>query len=83
VGLPFAGIWKDHPDLDAVQEHIAEARRHLDAAESDVRHNARNETVPRPITAEQAEVDRLGHLSTRFGTTLQVEGDEVVVWRKL
>jgi hypothetical protein len=33
--VPFAGIWKDHPDLDAVLEHIAEARRHLDAAESE------------------------------------------------
>ena len=32
---PFAGIWKDHPDLDAMLEHIAEARRHLDAAESE------------------------------------------------
>lgn len=29
----FAGIWKDHPDLDAVLEHIAAARRQLDAAE--------------------------------------------------
>jgi hypothetical protein len=34
-GVPCAGIWKDHPDLDAVLEHIAEARRHLDAAESE------------------------------------------------
>ena len=33
--VPFAGIGKDHPDLDAVLEHIAEARRHLDAAESE------------------------------------------------
>jgi len=33
--VPFAGIWKDHPDLDAVLEHIAAARRHLDAAESE------------------------------------------------
>ena len=31
--VPFAGIWKDHPDLDAVLEHIAAARRQLDAAE--------------------------------------------------
>jgi predicted RNase H-like HicB family nuclease len=31
--VPFAGIWQDHPDLDAVLEHIAEARRRLDAAE--------------------------------------------------
>ncbi len=33
--VPFAGIWKDHPDLDTVLEHIAETRRHLDAAESE------------------------------------------------
>jgi predicted RNase H-like HicB family nuclease len=31
--VPFAGIWKDHPDLDAVLEHIAVARRQLDAVE--------------------------------------------------
>jgi hypothetical protein len=52
------------------------------AAFSFVRHNARNETVPRAIVAEQAGVDQLRRLSTRFGTTLQVEGDEVVVWCK-
>jgi hypothetical protein len=33
--LPFAGIWKDHPDLDAVLEHIAEECRQRDAAESE------------------------------------------------
>ena len=33
--VPFAGIWQDHPDLDAVLEHIAAARRTLDAAESE------------------------------------------------
>ena len=34
--VPFAGIWQDHPDLDAMLEHIAEARRHLDEAGSEV-----------------------------------------------
>lgn len=33
--VPFAGIWKDHPDLDAVLEHIAVERRRLDATESE------------------------------------------------
>ena len=33
--VPFAGIWKDHSDLDAVLEHIAAERRQLDAAESE------------------------------------------------
>jgi predicted RNase H-like HicB family nuclease len=31
--VPFAGIWKDHPDLDAVLQHITAERRRLDAAE--------------------------------------------------
>jgi hypothetical protein len=31
--VPFTGIWKDHPDLDAVLEHIAAERHRLDAAE--------------------------------------------------
>ena len=31
--LPFAGIWKDHPDLDAVLQHIAAERRRIDVAE--------------------------------------------------
>jgi predicted RNase H-like HicB family nuclease len=34
--VPFAGIWKDHPDLDAVLEHIAAERRRRDAADSEV-----------------------------------------------
>jgi hypothetical protein len=33
--VPFAGIWKDHPDLDTVLEHIAEERRQRDSAESE------------------------------------------------
>jgi hypothetical protein len=44
--------------------------------------NAQNETVPRPIAAEQAELDHIRHLSTRFSTALEVEGDEVVAWQK-
>ena len=50
------------------------------AAFAFVRHNAQNETVPRPIAAEQAELDQLRRLSTRFSTALRVEGDDVVVW---
>jgi hypothetical protein len=33
--VPFAGIWKDNPELDAVLDHIAAERRRQDAAESD------------------------------------------------
>ncbi len=50
------------------------------AAFSFVRHNAQNETIPRPTAAEQAELDQLRRLSARFATALEVEGDEVVVW---
>lgn len=45
-----------------------------------VRHNAHNETICRPAAAEQEALDKLRQLSARFGTTLQVEGDAVVVW---
>jgi hypothetical protein len=34
--VAFAGIWKDHPDFDAVLRHIAEERRRSDAAEHEV-----------------------------------------------
>lgn len=33
--VPFAGIWKDHPELDMVLEHIAAERRKRDATESE------------------------------------------------
>ena len=71
---------RTHPDWIGLMLHIAvEDAAIVRAAFSFVRHNARNETVPRPIAAEQAEVDPLRRLSARFGTTLQVEGDEMVV----
>ena len=74
---------RKHPDWIGLMVHVAvEDAAIVRAAFSFVRHNSRNETLPRTIAAEQAEVDQLRHLSARFGTTLQVEGDEVVVWRK-
>jgi poly-gamma-glutamate capsule biosynthesis protein CapA/YwtB (metallophosphatase superfamily) len=74
---------RTHPDWIGLMLHVAvEDAAIVRAAFSFVRHNARNETIPRVIAAEQAEVDHLRCLSTRFGTTLRVEGDEVVVWRK-
>ena len=74
---------RTHPDWIGLMLHVAVENTILvRAAFSLVRHNARNETIPRAIAEEQAEVDQLRRLSTRFGTTLQVEGDEVVVWRK-
>jgi poly-gamma-glutamate capsule biosynthesis protein CapA/YwtB (metallophosphatase superfamily) len=70
-----------HPDWIGLMLQVAAEDRTLTrAAFSFVRHNAQNETVPCSIAAEQQELDRLRHLSARFGTVLAVEGDEVVVW---
>ena len=33
--MPFAGIWKDHPEIDAWGDTIAEHRAQLDKAESE------------------------------------------------
>jgi poly-gamma-glutamate capsule biosynthesis protein CapA/YwtB (metallophosphatase superfamily) len=72
-----------HPDWVGLMLHVTVEDGTLTrAAFSLVRHNARNETVPRPVAMEQAELDRLRHLSTRFSTVLKVDGDEVVVWEK-
>jgi poly-gamma-glutamate capsule biosynthesis protein CapA/YwtB (metallophosphatase superfamily) len=72
-----------HPDWIGLMLHVIVqdgALAHV--AFAFVRHNAQNETVLRPMVAEQAELDHLRSLSKRFSTVLEVEGDEVVVWRK-
>ena len=33
--MPFSGIWKDHPEIDAWGDTIAEHRAQLDKAESE------------------------------------------------
>jgi poly-gamma-glutamate synthesis protein (capsule biosynthesis protein) len=72
-----------HPDWIGLMLHVAtEDGALVRAAFSFVRHNAQNETVPRPIAAAQLELNHLRHLSARFNTSLEVEGDEVVVWPK-
>jgi poly-gamma-glutamate capsule biosynthesis protein CapA/YwtB (metallophosphatase superfamily) len=72
---------RTHPDWIGLMLHVAtEDRGLVRAAFSFVRHNAQNETVRRPIAIEQSELDCLRHLSARFATALEVEGDEVVVW---
>jgi poly-gamma-glutamate capsule biosynthesis protein CapA/YwtB (metallophosphatase superfamily) len=74
---------RTHPDWIGLMLHVAvEDAALVRVAFSFVRHNPQNETVMRSVAAEQKEVDQLRHLSTRFGTALRVEGDEVVVWRK-
>jgi poly-gamma-glutamate synthesis protein (capsule biosynthesis protein) len=72
---------RKHPDWIGLMLHVAVDNAALvRAAFSFVRHNAQNETVLRPIAAEQGEFDQLCRLSTRFATALKVDGDEVVVW---
>jgi poly-gamma-glutamate capsule biosynthesis protein CapA/YwtB (metallophosphatase superfamily) len=72
---------RTHPDWIGLMLHVTtEDAALVRAAFSFVRHNAQNETVPRPIAAEQAELDQLRRVSRRFSTVLEVEGDEVVVW---
>jgi poly-gamma-glutamate synthesis protein (capsule biosynthesis protein) len=74
---------RTHPDWIGLMLHVAvEDAALVRAAFSFVRHNAQNETLPRPIAAEQAELDQLRRLSARFSTILEIEGDEVVVWPK-
>jgi poly-gamma-glutamate synthesis protein (capsule biosynthesis protein) len=74
---------RTHPDwIGLMLRVVVEDGAPVRAAFAFVRHNARNETVPRPIAAEQAELEKLRQLSARFSTVLTVEGDEVVVWQK-
>jgi len=42
-----------------------------------VRHNDRNETVPCPLAAEQAELEDIAARSRAFGTRLTASGDDV------
>ena len=52
------------------------------AAFSFVRHNARNETVPRSFADEKAELEDIRKTSSAFGTEIRVDGDDAVVWQK-
>jgi poly-gamma-glutamate synthesis protein (capsule biosynthesis protein) len=72
---------RKHPDWIGLMLHLTVDDAALGrAAFSFVRHNAQNETIPRPVAAEAAALDQLRHLSERFSTALAVEGDAVVVW---
>ena len=79
--LPITASGTMHPDWVGLMLHVTvEDAALVRAAFSFVRHNAQNETVLRPVTAEQAELEQLRRLSTRFSAALEVDGDEVVVW---
>jgi poly-gamma-glutamate capsule biosynthesis protein CapA/YwtB (metallophosphatase superfamily) len=71
---------RTHPDWVGLMLHVTvDDAALVRAAFSFVRHNAQNETILRPIAAEQTELDQLRRLSARFSTVLEAEGDEVVV----
>ena len=70
-----------HPDWVGLMLHMTVKDTALvRAAFSFVRHNAQNETVLRPVAAEQAEIEQLRRLSRRLSAALVVAGDEVLVW---
>jgi len=72
---------RQHPDWVGLMLHVsADDAVLVRSAFSFIRHNAQNETVCRPIAAEEGELEQLRRLSTRFSTALEVEGDDVVVW---
>jgi poly-gamma-glutamate capsule biosynthesis protein CapA/YwtB (metallophosphatase superfamily) len=74
---------RTHPDWIGLMLHVETEDGGLTrAAFSFVRHNEHNETIARPIAGEPAALEHLRQLSAPFGTALEVEGDEVVVWRK-
>jgi poly-gamma-glutamate capsule biosynthesis protein CapA/YwtB (metallophosphatase superfamily) len=63
---------RTHPDWIGLMLPVAvEDAVRVRAAFSFVRHNAQNETVFRPIAAEQAELHQLRRLSMRFSTALE------------
>jgi poly-gamma-glutamate synthesis protein (capsule biosynthesis protein) len=49
---------------------------------SPVRHNERNETILHTVQEERESMEHLASLCQRFGTTLDLSSDEVVVWQQ-
>jgi len=54
----------------------------MKVAFSPVRHNERNETVLYTVEEEREAMEHVASLCQRFGTALDLSGDEVVVWQK-
>ncbi|MDH3702273.1 MAG: CapA family protein [Alphaproteobacteria bacterium] len=72
-----------HPDWLGLMLHVSLDDGALqDVAFSFVRHNARNETVPRDFEAEHADLEDIREKSARFGTTFAIEDGRAIVWRK-
>lgn len=71
---------RQHPDWVGLMIQVAlEDDCVQRTAFSFVRHNAQNETVPRSVHEEMAELERIRKLSRRFQTVIEVEGDAAVV----
>ena len=61
---------------------ILEDRHVMKVTCSPVRHNEANETIIRSAQEEQEAMEHLVELSEKFKTTLDISGDEVLVWQK-
>jgi poly-gamma-glutamate synthesis protein (capsule biosynthesis protein) len=74
---------RQHPDWIGLVARLAVEDGALSrAAFSFVRHNERNETIPRAVADEQDELEALRQMSEPFGTELIVEGDQILVRQK-
>jgi poly-gamma-glutamate capsule biosynthesis protein CapA/YwtB (metallophosphatase superfamily) len=71
---------RKHPDWIGLMVHVTvEDATLVHTAFSFVRHSAHNQTLPRPMAEEEAELERIRSLSARFATVIEVEGDDAVV----
>jgi poly-gamma-glutamate capsule biosynthesis protein CapA/YwtB (metallophosphatase superfamily) len=71
---------RQHPDWIGLMVQVAVVDGSVQrTAFSFVRHNAQNETVPRPMHEETAELERICRLSSRFRTAIEVDGDTAAV----
>jgi poly-gamma-glutamate synthesis protein (capsule biosynthesis protein) len=71
---------RKHPDWIGLMVHVTvEDATLVRTAFSFVRHSAQNQTLPRPMAEEEAELERIRSLSARFATVIEVEGDDAVV----
>jgi poly-gamma-glutamate synthesis protein (capsule biosynthesis protein) len=74
---------RKHPDWIGLMVRLAVEDGKLQrAAFSFVRHNDRNETIPRPFASEKEELENMRAMSAAFGTKFAISGDEAVVWSK-
>ncbi len=74
---------RKHPDWLGLMLHASLDDGALqEVAFTFVRHNAKNETVPRDFGAEQADLEDIRKKSARFGTEIAIEDGRAIVWRK-